>query len=670
MFCAECGKPVVDSADHRACVGGQRHEPASRPSRSSVSLVVPTVLGLVCAFVFLVSSGVATAAASTLYQQNSSMLIYSGTWTASSSTPASGGSFRYANTSGSSMTAYFNGTSLAWIAKKSNVYGKARVTLDDEAPVLVDLYSASTMWKQTVWSTGTLTSGYHRVKIEWTGQKRTASRGTNINVDALEIDGAPTSAPTRYQQTDTRLSFTGKWTTSSTTSASGGTFGLANSTRSSVTVKFTGVCLVWIAKKSPAYGKASVSVDGGPAVTVNLYNSTTVWRQQVWRTKWLTSGTHSVTISWTGTKSAAATATNINVDSFDILGKPLPALPPLDMLSAEQLAGQRVIYGYLGLTPPSSLLTLISAGKAAGVIFFGGNISSVSQIASVCAKLQAANAKSTNPIRAPLLLMTDQEGGKVHRVPGEPVLSEKEIGASADPAAAAAKAGSGAGKTLKAAGMNVNLAPVLDVYLEAGNFIDHSWRSYSADPAVVSECGATFVTAQQGVGPAATVKHFPGLGAATTSENTDGAPVTLDVPLDSLRSVDESPYAAAIAAKVRLVMLSWAVYPALDPGVPAGLSSAIVQGELRERLGFGGVTITDALGAGALQSYGTLDKRAVLAAGAGMDLMLCSGRSVTQGQTALSGLGSAYASGKLGKSGFQSAVQRIVDLRSSLGSGA
>ena len=114
-------------------------------------------------------------------------------------------------------------------------------------------------------------------------------------------------------------------------------------------------------------------------------------------------------------------------------------------------------------------------------------------------------------------------------------------------------------------------------------------------------------------------------------------------------------------------MVSWAICPALDPTRPAGLSSAIVQDELRERLGFGGVTITDALEAGSLQAYGTSDQRAVLAAGAGMDLILCSSRGVSQGQTASSGLQSAYSSGALAAPGFQTAVRRVVDLRMSLG---
>ena len=241
-------------------------------------------------------------AALTRIQQNNSLLAYSGTWTASTSTLASGGSFRFAKTSGSSVTIHFGGTNLAWIAKKSSIYGKARVTLDRGTPVLVDLYSLAPLWKQTVWTSGTLAYGYHTVKIEWTGLKSTASLGTYINVDAFDIDGTLAAAPTRYQQTDARLCYTGAWTNSNSASASGGSFVFADSARSSVTIKFTGTYLAWIAKKSPLYGKASVSVDGGHPETVNLYSPNTVWQQLVWNTGLLTAGTHTVAIEWTGTK--------------------------------------------------------------------------------------------------------------------------------------------------------------------------------------------------------------------------------------------------------------------------------------------------------------------------------------------------------------------------------
>lgn len=331
-------------------------------------------------------------------------------------------------------------------------------------------------------------------------------------------------------------------------------------------------------------------------------------------------------------------------------------------LSLRQQAGQRVIFSYPGPTPPTSLLDLISAGEVGGVIFFGENITGLDQISGVVADLKAANANS--PVRAPLLLMTDQEGGLIRRIkPGEPVLSEKQIGASADPTAAAHDAGIGAAQTLTGVGMNTNLAPVLDVFREAGNFDDQFQRSYSSDPSVCAACGAAFISAQQNQRIAATAKHFPGLGAATRSQNTDLTTVTLTQSADELRSVDELPFAAAIAAEVDMVMTSWAVYPALDPKFPAGLSPTIVRGELRRRLRFRGVTITDALEAGALAPFGDTGARAVLAAQAGMDVLLCSARDMTQGIAAVDAVVAALEQHRLNPGHSRQALRRVLELR-------
>jgi beta-N-acetylhexosaminidase len=332
----------------------------------------------------------------------------------------------------------------------------------------------------------------------------------------------------------------------------------------------------------------------------------------------------------------------------------------------EQLAGQRVIYSYAGLTPPRSLLQAIRAGEAGGVIFFAPNISTRSQIHAVIAQLQRAALSS--PQHQKVLMMTDQEGGQVRRLPGAPTLSEKQIGASANSIALARSAGEGAGKNLASAAINVNLAPVLDVYRQPGNFIDEFGRSYSSSGAKVAALGAAFISSQQGKGIAATAKHFPGLGAASRSQNTDLTPVTLNISLNTLRTVDEVPYRAAVAAGVKLVMTSWAIYPALDPFRPAGLSPTVIQDELRGRLGFRGVTITDGIDAGAVTPYGSLARRGVLAAAAGADLILCAAtnpadNTPAQGQTVLHGLATAIADHDLSLTGARAAASRILALR-------
>jgi beta-N-acetylhexosaminidase len=340
------------------------------------------------------------------------------------------------------------------------------------------------------------------------------------------------------------------------------------------------------------------------------------------------------------------------------------ALPKLD---AFQLAGQRVIYSYTGLTPPANLLWAIRHGRVAGVIFFSDNVGSNAHIKAVAKQLQQANADPHNPVRMPLLLMTDQEGGAVRRLNGPPVPSAKQIGASAHPQQEATTQGAAAGSFMHGLGVNVNLAPVLDVFRTPGNFIDEFGRSFSNDPAKVAKLGSLFATAMQGKGVAATVKHFPGLGAATRSQNTDERPVTLNLTLTQIRTIDELPYKSAIAAKVKLAMMSWAIYPALDKKFPAGLSSTIVQSELRKRLGFAGVTITDALEAGALKNFGATGNRATLAAKAGMDLILCASRNYSQGVTAMKALRTYYlGASSTAQASFKAAAERVIALRGTL----
>jgi len=342
---------------------------------------------------------------------------------------------------------------------------------------------------------------------------------------------------------------------------------------------------------------------------------------------------------------------------------------PLQRLTVAQLAGQRVIYSYSGLQPPRDLFERIRQGEAAGVIFFAPNIASVGQLRRVVRELQAAGESS--PVKAPLLMMTDQEGGQVRRLPGSPNASEKQIGASPDGAQLAAVAGSGAAETLRAAGLNTNLAPVLDVYREAGNFIDRYERSYGSSPDLVSTLGSAFIVAQQARGVAATAKHFPGLGAATSDQDTDESTVTITLPLAQLRAVDERPYKAAIKAHVRLIMLSWGTYRALDPNLPAGLSSTVIQGELRGRLGFRGVTITDSIGAGALAPFGPISERAALAATAGDDLILGSGRTVNEdsptiGVSAVRGIAAAITAREVPRSAAELAASEVIVLREAL----
>lgn len=335
-----------------------------------------------------------------------------------------------------------------------------------------------------------------------------------------------------------------------------------------------------------------------------------------------------------------------------------------DTASDTLLAAHHVIHSYPGLTPPASLLALTRQGKVGGIILFGENVDS--NLPAVVESFQTAYSQSPAYNGLPLLIVTDQEGGQVRRLPGGPVSSAKAIGASADPAAAATQAGKDAAAALKAYNVNGNLAPVLDVFRKAGDFTDAYERSFGNTPALVNECGSAFIASQQAAGVVAAAKHFPGLGSAAKGANTDVKPVTIPLTLDELRSVDEAPYKGAIAAGVDMVMASWALYPALDAKLPAGLSIPWVQGELRQRLGFKGVTITDAIEAGSLKAFGNDANRGVLASAAGMDIILASGRNATQGEAIVNELVKALADGRLSAYDFSKGTERILALRKKL----
>ena len=208
--------------------------------------------------------------------------------------------------------------------------------------------------------------------------------------------------------------------------------------------------------------------------------------------------------------------------------------PLVQRLSLQQLAGQRIIYAYAGLRPPQSLLAAIRAGEAGGVIFFTPNISSVGQLRGVISELQQASLAS--PLHDRLLMLTDQEGGEVRRLPGAPILSEKQIGESPGGVSGAASAGVGAGRNLRGAGLNVNLAPVLDVFRQSGNFIDEFQRSYSSNPNTVAALGAAFISAQQHLGVRGDRQALPRARRGfTQSEHRSAAGHASAVAVDAAR---------------------------------------------------------------------------------------------------------------------------------------
>lgn len=327
-------------------------------------------------------------------------------------------------------------------------------------------------------------------------------------------------------------------------------------------------------------------------------------------------------------------------------------------------AGYHVIWSYPGSAIPQTIYDAATAGRLGGIIFFGENVND--NLPAQIDSLQATYRKSKNYPGFPLLILTDQEGGQVNRLPGGPTQSAKDVGQASDPAAAATKAGSTVASVFAKYKTNGDLAPVLGVYRQAGDFLDNFERSYGNTAQLVSKCVGPFISAMQSRGVVATAKHFPGLGAAARDANTDAEPVTINLSLNELRNVDEAPYKTAIKSGVKMVMPSWAVYPALDSKYPSGLSKKWIQGELRDRLGFTGVTISDAIEAGSLVSFGNTGQRSLLAMSAGMDIILAAARNTTQGSDAVNAIVSGLQNGKLNRAAFDGSTKRIMDLRRSL----
>ena len=322
------------------------------------------------------------------------------------------------------------------------------------------------------------------------------------------------------------------------------------------------------------------------------------------------------------TASVAGSSVNVSDACRGFHADP-PASP---QLSPQQLAGQRVIFGYHGLTPPASLLAKIRAGEVAGVIFFKGNVSSLTQITR--GHRRAAERSRAEPGQGAAAADDRPGGGIVRRLPGAPLLSEKQIGASAHPAVAARQAGHNAGLLLRSVGMNVNLAPVLDVYRVAGDFIDQYRTLLQRRPA--DRGGAR---RRLHHGPAAdrrgrhrqTLSRPRGGGHGAEHRRATGdAERCRWPPCGPSMSCRTAPRSAPGCAS------SWSPGRSIQRSMQLDLPASprpSSQGELRTRLGFTGVTITDALGAGALRPFGTIADRAVLAAGAGMDLLLCASQS-------------------------------------------
>jgi beta-N-acetylhexosaminidase len=337
-------------------------------------------------------------------------------------------------------------------------------------------------------------------------------------------------------------------------------------------------------------------------------------------------------------------------------GDGAPGHPNGPRLTVRQAVGQRFVFPFAGTRPPRALERRIARGEAAGVILFARNITSVAQVRAMVQRLQ--QIPRPKGLDAPLLVMVDHEGGAVRRLPGPP-----GAGAAQTPDAAAARAnGRAAAGLLRRAGINVDLAPVVDV-ARPGAALEREGRTYGRDPLTVTERAGAFAAGLRAGGVAPVLKHFPGFGAATI--NTDDGAAAVDLDLATLRALDAVPYRRIRAPAV---MVSTAIYPRVDPR-PAAFSRRWVTGELRERLGFHGVTITDDLETPAVTRFGTPAQLAYYAVRAGVDLPLFAHHYAAAARAA-AGLERGVRTGALPRAQVDAGVRRVLAWRGRLAGSA
>jgi len=278
-----------------------------------------------------------------------------------------------------------------------------------------------------------------------------------------------------------------------------------------------------------------------------------------------------------------------------------------------RLADRTILAGFGGVRPPAWLRRI--APGLAGVVLYGQNLPADPAAATLAATLRTDGD---------VLVAVDEEGGDVTRLHyrgGSPDPGNQVLGAAGDPAGTAGVA-AGIGARLRAAGILLDLAPVVDVNANPDNPVI-GVRSFGADPDLVAAHGAAWITGLQSQGVAGCAKHFPGHGDTATDSHL--ALPTVDCDEATWRRVHLPPFVAAIAAGVRAVMTAHLRVPALDARV-ATLSRPILTGLLRTELGFDGVVVTDALDMAAVAADPGVPAAAVAALGAGADALCLGGR--------------------------------------------
>lgn len=276
--------------------------------------------------------------------------------------------------------------------------------------------------------------------------------------------------------------------------------------------------------------------------------------------------------------------------------------------------GQLFVVGIPGPTLDATTRAQLLDLRPGGVILFRRNYTDLKQLTELCAELHALL-----PHHPPLVSL-DHEGGRVHRLtsPFTHFPAAAIIGKTQSPELAE-QVGKGMGEELGSIGVDVDFAPVLDVLTNAANTVIGD-RAFASDPRTVGLFGCAQARGLRAGGVIPCGKHFPGHGATHIDSHED---LPRDErSLDALQQTDLQPFRKAIAEGIEMIMTAHIIYPALDAEHPATLSRKIIEGLLRQQLGYQGVVVTDDLEMGAIVRHGAVEHAAVQALGAGADLLL------------------------------------------------
>ena len=250
----------------------------------------------------------------TRYDQTDDNIVYSGTWTPYTKTAAYSGSYGRSATSSATATIYFTGTRLDWIGMKGTTTGIVDVYLDGVKQETVNLKATTASYQVNLWSSGTISDGAHYVTLV---RSSASASGKFMVLDAVDIWGTISPGPTRYDQTDTKIVYSGNWAPFTKTAAYKGKYARASSGDASATIYFTGTRLDWIGMKGTTTGIVDVYLDGVKQTTIDLKATTASYQVNLWSSGTISDGAHYVELVRSDT---SASGKFIVLDAVDIFG--------------------------------------------------------------------------------------------------------------------------------------------------------------------------------------------------------------------------------------------------------------------------------------------------------------------------------------------------------------